>query len=97
VSRNGPARQQAGGRSGVLDQSNSPARIPIEVDPRLAQDARRALASAGYHPLVITGDGLTGYPPGAPYDRVSCTASVREVVPRTWLDQLRPGGRLVTP
>lgn len=71
--------------------------VTIEIDPRLAQDARRALASAGYHPLVITGDGLTGYPPGAPYDRAICTASVREVVPRTWLDQLRPGGRLVTP
>lgn len=71
--------------------------VTIEVDPRLAQDARRALTSAGYHPLVITGDGLTGYPPGAPYDRVICTASVREVVPRAWLDQLRPGGRLVTP
>ncbi|MGH3916659.1 MAG: hypothetical protein ACRDTC_25085, partial [Pseudonocardiaceae bacterium] len=62
-----------------------------------AEQARRALAKAGYPALVVTGDGLAGYPAGALYDRVICTASIREVVPRTWLDQLRPGGRVVTP
>jgi protein-L-isoaspartate(D-aspartate) O-methyltransferase len=71
--------------------------VTIEVDPRLAQDARRALTNAGYDPLVITGDGLAGYSAGAPYDRVISTASIREVVPRAWLDQLRPTSRLVTP
>lgn len=71
--------------------------VTIEVDPRLAQDARGALTNAGYEPLVITGDGTAGYPAGAPYDRVISTASIREVVPRAWLNQLRPGGRLVTP
>ncbi len=71
--------------------------VTIEVDPRLAQDARRALTHAGYHPLVITGDGMSGYSADAPYDRVISTASIREVVPRAWLDQLRPAGRLVTP
>lgn len=71
--------------------------VTIEVDPCLAADARHALTSAGHHPLVITGDGLVGHPAAAPYDRVISTASVREVVPRVWLDQLRAGGRLVTP
>lgn len=72
--------------------------ITIEVDPHLAHAARRTLTNAGYHhPLVITGDGTAGYPQGAPYDRVISTAAVREVVPPAWLDQLRPGGRLVTP
>lgn len=71
--------------------------VTIEVDPRLAQHARGALTRAGYHPLVITGDGLAGYSAGAPYDRVISTASIREVVPRAWLNQLRPTGRLVTP
>ena len=71
--------------------------VTVEVDPCLAQQARCALAHAGYDPLVITGDGLVGYSAGAPYDRVISTASIREVVPRAWLDQLRPGGRLVTP
>ncbi|HWR47745.1 MAG TPA: methyltransferase domain-containing protein [Pseudonocardiaceae bacterium] len=71
--------------------------VTIEVDTRLAQDARRTLTNAGYDPLVITGDGMAGYSAGAPYDRVVCTASIRELVPRAWLDQLRPAGRLVTP
>ncbi|MGH3941023.1 MAG: methyltransferase domain-containing protein [Pseudonocardiaceae bacterium] len=71
--------------------------VTIEVDPGLATQAQGALTSAGYHPLVITGDGLRGHPPGAPYDRVICTASIREAVPSAWLDQLRVGGRLVTP
>lgn len=71
--------------------------VTIEVDPHLAGQARGALTSAGYHPLVIAADGLAGYPPDAPYDRVICTASIREWVPRAWLDQLRVGGRLVTP
>lgn len=70
--------------------------VTVEVDPRLAEDARCALSSAGYHPLVVTGDALAGYPAGARYDRVISTASIREVVPRAWLDQLRTGGRLVT-
>ncbi|HEU0088775.1 MAG TPA: methyltransferase domain-containing protein [Pseudonocardiaceae bacterium] len=71
--------------------------VTLEVDPHLADQARRALTRAGYHPLVITGDGLAGYLPGAPYDRVIATASIREVVPPAWLEQLRPGGRVVTP
>lgn len=71
--------------------------VTIEVDPGLAQATRQALTTAGFHALVITGDGLDGYPPGAPYDRVISTAAIREVVPAAWLDQLRPGGRVVTP
>lgn len=71
--------------------------VTIEVDPRLARDAQHTLTTTGYHPLVITGDGVDGYLPGAPYDRVISTAALREVVPSAWLDQLRPGGRLVTP
>lgn len=69
----------------------------IEIDPGIAAGARTALDAAGYRLQVITGDGTVGYPPGAPYDRVISTASVREIVPRAWLEQLRPGGRLVTP
>lgn len=71
--------------------------VTIEVDPRLARDARHALTTAGCNPLVITGDGLEGYLPGAPYDRVISTAALRELVPHTWLEQLRAGGRLVIP
>lgn len=71
--------------------------VTIEIDPDLAQAARQALTTAGFQPLVITGDGLDGYPPSAPYDRVISTAAVREIVPPAWLEQLRQGGRVVTP
>ncbi|MGH3821708.1 MAG: methyltransferase domain-containing protein [Pseudonocardiaceae bacterium] len=71
--------------------------VSIEVDPVIADDARAALAAAGYSPLVVTGDGVEGYSDGAPYDRVVATASVRESVPKAWLAQTRPDGLIVTP
>ena len=71
--------------------------VSIEVDPVIADDARTALAVAGYSPLVITGDGAEGYPDQAPYDRVLATAAVRETIPPAWLAQTRPGGLIVTP
>jgi protein-L-isoaspartate O-methyltransferase len=71
--------------------------VTVEIDPCIAEHARCALTAAGYAPLVVTGDGAGGYPSAAPYDRVISTAAIRELVPRAWLEQLRPGGRLVTP
>jgi protein-L-isoaspartate O-methyltransferase len=71
--------------------------VSVEVDPTIAERAARVLDHAGYSVTALTGDGELGCPAGAPYDRVVSTAAVREVVPWAWLDQLRPGGRLVTP
>jgi protein-L-isoaspartate(D-aspartate) O-methyltransferase len=69
----------------------------IEVDPVLAERARTALTAAGYGDVrVITGDGAHGYLPGAPYDRIISTASVCRF-PYPWVEQTRPGGRIVTP
>lgn len=68
----------------------------VEVDPQVAQRARRALAEAGCPVDVITADGFEGHPPGAPYDRIIATASVRRIPP-AWLRQTRPGGVIVTP
>lgn len=68
--------------------------VSVEVDADVADHTLRALA--GYSPLVVTGDGTKGYPPDAPYDGVICTASVR-AVPPAWIEQTRPGGRIVTP
>jgi protein-L-isoaspartate(D-aspartate) O-methyltransferase len=71
--------------------------VSIEVDPVIAEAARAALATAGYSPLVITGDGTEGYPDKAPYDRILATAAVRNTVPSSWLRQTRGGGLIVTP
>ncbi|RYJ22593.1 protein-L-isoaspartate O-methyltransferase [Streptomyces sp. L-9-10] len=68
----------------------------VELDPRLSAQAARRLRSAGLEPRIITGDGAAGYAPGAPYDRVVATCSVRRV-PGAWLEQTRPGGVILTP
>ncbi|MDA3648364.1 methyltransferase domain-containing protein [Saccharopolyspora indica] len=70
--------------------------VSVEVDPRIAERARGALRRAGCSVTVITADGMDGYLPAAPYDRVIATASVR-AVPRAWLEQTRVGGVLVVP
>ncbi|GAA4542122.1 methyltransferase domain-containing protein [Amycolatopsis samaneae] len=70
----------------------------IEVDPALATWAREALSDAGYRPWVVCGDGATGWPPGAPYDRVIATAAVMAGrLPYAWIEQTRPGGQILTP
>lgn len=71
--------------------------VSVEIDPAITDTARAALARAGYSPLAICADGSAGYPDAALYDRVVATASVREIVPRAWLEQTRPGGLIVTP
>ncbi|MGH3708802.1 MAG: methyltransferase domain-containing protein [Pseudonocardiaceae bacterium] len=70
--------------------------VSIEIDPKIAQQARTNLATAGHHIRVITGDGAAGYPPGAPYDRIIVTCSV-VTVPWAWVEQTRPGGVIATP
>ncbi|GAA2398266.1 ATP-grasp peptide maturase system methyltransferase [Actinomadura vinacea] len=66
----------------------------IEVDPSVAATAAAALRRAGFAPNLVNGDGLDGVPERAPIDRVIATCSVRQI-PRTWLDQTRPGGRIL--
>lgn len=68
----------------------------IEVDEHVATRARVNLDRAGYTPRLITGDGAAGWPAGAPYDRVHITCGV-ERVPPAWIEQTRPGGRIVLP
>jgi protein-L-isoaspartate(D-aspartate) O-methyltransferase len=68
----------------------------LEVDPGLAERARRTIELAGFHPTVVTGDGAAGYQPNAPYDRVLATCSVTSV-PYPWVEQTRPGGQILTP
>jgi protein-L-isoaspartate(D-aspartate) O-methyltransferase len=66
--------------------------VSVEVDPAVAEHARRALDHAGFGAVtVVTGDGAEGYRPGAPYDRVLATVAVGQVPP-AWVAQTRPGG-----
>ncbi|MCG3040038.1 methyltransferase domain-containing protein [Streptomyces sp. S1A] len=68
----------------------------VEVDPQLAAAARERLTAAGAKVAVRDGDGTAGWPQGGPYDRVIATYAVEEV-PWAWVEQTRPGGRIVTP
>ncbi|MEW1687524.1 methyltransferase, FxLD system [Streptomyces sp. NPDC091265] len=69
----------------------------IDVDQDIVDGARGGLAAAGIHNVeVILGDGAVGHAPNAPYDRIEATVGAH-AVPHAWLDQLAPGGRLLTP
>jgi protein-L-isoaspartate(D-aspartate) O-methyltransferase len=71
--------------------------VSVEVADRLAVQARSNLAAAGVDQVsVVTEDGWRGHPAGAPYDAIVVTAAATSVAP-AWIDQLRPGGRLVLP
>lgn len=65
----------------------------IDVDAYLVQVARLRLGTFGRTPRIDATDA-TGPLPGVGYDRILATVSVRPV-PRSWLDALRPGGRIV--
>src|SRR5690625_874242 len=56
----------------------------IEVDPTVAEQARARLASAGFAPLVVTGDGTQGWSARAPFGRVISTQAVKRV-PSAWI------------
>ncbi|AEW95176.1 MULTISPECIES: methyltransferase, FxLD system [Streptomycetaceae] len=69
----------------------------IDVDDDLVEGARAHLAAAGVTNVeALTRDGALGHAEGAPYDRIVATVGAHGI-PHAWLDQLSPGGRLVTP
>ena len=59
-----------------------------------ARDNLRPLRVANLH--LLFGDGMLGYPKGAPYAAIIAAAG-GEALPQAWLDQLAVGGRLVAP
>ncbi len=86
-----------GWNAALLAWRAGPGRVTsVEADPELAETAAARLAEAGAKVDVRVGDGAAGWPPGAPFDRVIATYAV-ERVPWAWVEQTRPGGRIVTP
>ncbi|WP_112275145.1 methyltransferase domain-containing protein [Lentzea terrae] len=67
----------------------------IDVDPNISQRARERLHRNGFFPTCVTGDGALGHPERAPYDRLLAACSVA-TIPPAWLEQVRPGGLVVT-
>ncbi|MEV7424259.1 methyltransferase domain-containing protein [Streptomyces sp. NPDC091212] len=68
----------------------------VDLDPEITESARAHLATAGYRPTVITGDGARGCPGRAPFDRIIATCTLPSV-PVSWLAQCRPGARILAP
>ncbi|MHA7962301.1 ATP-grasp peptide maturase system methyltransferase [Streptomyces sp. L500] len=66
----------------------------IEVDARRLKQAASALFGLGYTPTLAVADGLYGYWPQAPFDRIVAACSFR-AVPPALLAQIRPGGKIL--
>jgi protein-L-isoaspartate(D-aspartate) O-methyltransferase len=71
--------------------------ISIERRPALAEAARMTISELGIDGVeVVVGDGSRGLPERAPFDAIAVHASA-PAPPRTLLEQLSDGGRLVAP
>jgi protein-L-isoaspartate(D-aspartate) O-methyltransferase len=72
--------------------------LSLEIVPELSARAAEVLLGMLVLPNVRlrVADGSAGWPEEAPFDRILVTAAPR-AVPRTLVDQLRLGGRMVVP
>ncbi|MFE6663878.1 methyltransferase domain-containing protein [Streptomyces sp. NPDC057697] len=68
----------------------------VDIAADITGPARERLATAGYRPTVITGDGSLGAPDRAPYDRIIVTCGL-STVPPALLQQLTDDGCLLAP
>jgi protein-L-isoaspartate(D-aspartate) O-methyltransferase len=72
----------------------------MDLEPEITGMARAHLAAYGTPEarsvVVVTGDGALGHPDRAPYDRIMATCEL-PAVPTAWLEQCRPGGRILAP
>lgn len=66
----------------------------IDVDDHRLAQAADALFACGYSPTLAVADGLYGYWPEAPFDRVVAACSFR-TVPPALVAQTRPGGKIL--
>ncbi|MEU8957449.1 hypothetical protein AB0C93_24450 [Streptomyces sp. NPDC048518] len=83
--------------SALLCERVGPGRLTtLEYDGALSAWGRQNLHAAGYAPTAVCGDGLEGWEPTAPYDRIIATASVRRI-PDAWRHQAAEGALIVTP
>ena len=71
--------------------------VTIERYRTLADVARDRLATLGYRNVEVrVGDGLSGAPDRAPFDRIIVTAAA-ETIPEPLVEQLAEGGVMVLP
>ena len=69
----------------------------IEIIEALATSAKKVLLQIGYQNIMAkTGDGYLGWPEVSPFDAIIVTAAP-DHIPEPLLEQLKEGGRMVTP
>jgi protein-L-isoaspartate(D-aspartate) O-methyltransferase len=68
----------------------------VEIEKRLAEQARNKLSDLKYKFASKTGDGRQGWPEYAPYQGIIVTAAT-DKVPESLLEQLDKDGRLLVP
>ena len=77
----------------ALLASRADAVLSVEIDARLAAEARAKLARSGFrNARVVEDDGARGYGNDT-YDAIALTGST-PILPERFLEQLKPGGRL---
>lgn len=79
----------------LCERLRSASVVSVEIDPHRLAQAAHAIHSCGYAPWIAAADGLYGYWPGAPYDRIVAACSVR-TIPTEWTAQTRHGGKILT-
>lgn len=67
----------------------------VERDGHMTAFAQRNLDRLGVGATVVEGDALEGHEARAPYDRIHSGIGV-PCAPEPWVEQLAPGGRLLT-
>ena len=84
----------------VSQKSHKGKVIAIERIPELKEFGEKNAAKYNFIKKgivkFICGNGYYGYEGEAPFDKVLCSATIKEI-PQTWLKQLKVGGRIVAP
>lgn len=75
--------------------------IAIEIIPELMEFGKKNVAKYNFIEKEIVqficADGSKGYQKEAPFDRILCSASLQTEIPKAWKEQLKIGGKIVTP
>lgn len=73
----------------------------LEIIPELKEFGEKNADKYGFvkegRIRFLEADGSGGLPEEAPFDKILCSAAVREEAPRAWREQLKVGGRIVVP
>ena len=75
--------------------------VAIEIIPELKEFGGKNVAKYNFIKKGIVeflcADGSKGYKKEAPFDKILASATVSEEIPIAWKEQLKVGGRIVTP